>query len=632
MEALPPRLCRHLALTHVLLLTLGILLVYGWMATLPFFADALYLTTTQLQINTPWDYLAVLDPRADIKAQEATRVVPLYRPVFLEVIVPLLQRFVAFNSFAIYMVVFVVALAAALAFYALSFALSGCQHSAFVVASFFAFHATLYESFLSGYAGLNAQLAYLLVALTLLCCRRFAMLRSWSALLLLLVATFLAVFTWERVVLLPLCLPVLTLGWRLFDPRRAPSAVEATFAKRLRSELADARLWGLVLGAIALIGAYGLARFARFGAPVASHYGTAMSLEGSLRQATAFAFGVVGLVPPFVGEWLGVPVHRLPLLNLFALLGYAAFVAFWLFTSLRARPALASLGLFVGSLLILPNFSSNGLVSLRYADMLVIGLVVTFSTVPLFEGARRSIRLRRLLVMAAPVLVAAIAFQNALLASPHHYLVTAARQAEAVHDAVITSAVVNQTRPILLLSSFFGHDALWIFSATPSRLGSFFSANFGVARDQTQRFALDQLKGQQVVLIDFYYLPDGGGARVVGQVEALRGLGAPVPAAWEDGALFPCMAGEVLAITGRRPMPRPGDRQAIRIVFHRPDAAAFKTIELFHPLHESPQQGDALQSRIFALVPPATERCQVLPEWLVEGASIVGVERRPARR
>jgi hypothetical protein len=315
----------------------------------------------------------------------------------------------------------------------------------------------------------------------------------------------------------------------------------------------------------------------------------------------------------------------------FVVLTYALSIGWLLLRALRARPALASLGLLLGILLILPNFVASGLASLRYSDLFVIGLAVALSAAPLFAWAPRRQRFARSLVWVAPALLAAGVYQSAQLAWPHHYLTKSARVADAVQDSVALSALVQPGRPVLLLSSFANSDAVWVFNATPSRLGSFFSANFGVPREQVAHFALDRLAGKSAILIDLYYRTRGGEAKVVAEVDEVRGAGKPVEANWRGGRWFDCASGNLIVITGRRLETSANDRQYIRVAFDGSDQA-FNIVQLFAPLQESNRIGGVHEARVYALAPPGTDRCRVLPEGLDPGAAITEVQVVPLRR
>jgi hypothetical protein len=211
--------------------------------------------------------------------------------------------------------------------------------------------------------------------------------------------------------------------------------------------------------------------------------------------------------------------------------------------------------------------------------------------------------------MVAPFILAAAAFQHALFASPNHFLMTAARQAEAARSAVLTSGVVDGTRPILLLSGFLGYGTVWTFSTTMSRLGAFFYVNFDIPRDRLRRFTPRALNGDEVVLADLFYLPGSPFDTPVVQMSVDRELSLPVPVAWEAEGWFPCLPGDVLGITAHRPTPTPDDSQYVRVLFDRPERQAFKIIDVFGrylDLEVSPRGG--VESTVFALVRRARSR------------------------
>jgi hypothetical protein len=609
---------------HGALIALGLVLLYGWMTALPLFGDSLYLTTTRLNVGTFSDYLGALNPRVD-PAQEAARVVPLYRPFFLEFIVPLVQAGPLRTPPAVYALVLAGGLATAMVLYVLSFRLSGCQDSAFVVAAFVAFHPALFEVFLAGYAGLNCVVTYLLIALGLVCAWRFAERPGWGALAAVVIAGFLGAFSWERASLLPFALLLVVVGGRLVGER--PGVGLAGLAQGLGT----VRVAALITACAGTTALYFAARAARFGTPVASHHGSgALTVEALVKQAGALGLGAIGILPPYVPGWFGVGFGSLPWPAGLLLVTYGLLVTGFAGYCLWRRPLVGALGCAVATVLLLPNAAARQVLMMRYADMLVLGLAIVLSSAPMLSWASRAARLW--LTLAAVGLLVAVAATHELVTwrSPDHFLVRGAQAATAVRTALAATPVATRERDIYLMSGFFNHDAMWVFSATPSRLGSFVSANFPVDRARVGRFSPAALTGRPAVLVDAYYASDGPAIRPAALVAEARPAESE-PVRWEGGAVFPCRDGDVLAISGRQMAARRNARQYIRLTFAGDGVAFLNVLELFGD-HQGVRRGEiADEAEVYALVPPGTSGCRVSSQGLATGNTVTGVTRWRSR-
>jgi hypothetical protein len=365
---------------------------------------------------------------------------------------------------------------------------------------------------------------------------------------------------------------------------------------------------------------------------VASHYGTAMTPEHLFPQATALVVGAVGIIPDYVPEWFGVSFSRQPWSSRLLFVGYALLVINMVMYCLVTRPARAGLGLVLAAALILPNVAARGMLAIRYSDMLVLGLVVVLSAAPLLGWAAPARRFW--LALAAGLLFFSVAAAHEAMTwySSFHHLAKAALSARAVREAVARTPVAMRDRDIMLMSGFFNHDEMWTFNATPSRLGSFFSANFDIDRGRVRRFSPGLLTERPTVLVDYYYELDRSSIRVTGQVAEVRMLEAPPPVHWQNGAAFPCQGGDVLAIAGRRPAAdRSNTRQHIRIGFDRGDRSAFALLEAFGDYQDVRRGERADDSQMYVLVPPGTHRCRVGADGLAGDSAITGVQRLAAR-
>ena len=492
-----------------LLISLLLILVYGWTIFEPYAGDALMHMIDDTQIHSLNDVFRVFYSNTNPLYQEEHRLTVFHRPVFNELYVTAIKAIFGVGSPWIRVSTLVMCIASASVFIACIRKMKLSIMAATTGASWLVFSPSLFFG-LYEFGLAFTQLLVLLALVSIYALIKYLesdekfYSRVWLCVFLFLV--FLTVFTKESAVVWPIvCLCILA---GVISERVKPAGSPVSFKVTLRTLILNVlrhRLLVAVTTAISIF--YIFTRYIKLGSltAVAGGIEQSISVLDAFIKLLGYSLLTLQVPSPIIPAYMTVSLHHMGWVEIAVRL--ALFLSALLF--LRAawiRNRLFVLAMFLGFLFAFLPITIVSRNSPYYADLMMIplALALALGADAIFNDLRSRTRILMFSAILACLVICATFFSARYIFNADMWLARAQGFARAALSDFASSEGAFDAEQIVGTSGFFGREQQW--SLAHMAFGSGFSSNFGLPKDRFVRQSEMVKKNNKVLFVDF--LPD----------------------------------------------------------------------------------------------------------------------------